>query len=561
VPLYQPNFREALKSNRYFVKGDISGIQSFVFNIKSERAAKTLKARSFFVAALAAAAVRRIQALPGVLHTEEIFEGGGNFYLIAASTAPDFLETLQSDIQQAFRTEDLHLTLSVLPLEAAAEEENYGPLWKSLHEAAARDRLQHFQGDIGGFSPFNRKKNISQPEWAGLTNHIVAAADTQWQPAAGREIKIERNTLRILAQCLTLRSSEKGREQQALLYAMPRYTTALLQAYEAVVKKRVEISEKDDRPASGNLISFHYMAAFAKQRSGSDKLGVLKIDLDDLGKLFEQPGKLAEKKALSAHLKHFFGPYMAELLQKDTFQYLPMRSRRGQPTQIEPYAPHVYTVFAGGDDCFFIGGWDAIFEWALHLRKAFAAYLKEKQLPALTFSAGLIAVHDKFPVVRMAELVEDAIQEAKTHCEPGESLPTKNRINVLGETLTWEEYEKAARYADQLEHLIKAEGRSRNLINRLKNLAYGYDQLQRRVVKEGTLHFTAVSRMAFYLGKLRGESYRERKNEDLSSKKTINDILQDCQMALLTAGVKGKTLNPMVFPVAARWAELRCRGR
>lgn len=40
-------------TNSYFIKGDISGIQDFIFNVKSEKAARVLKARSVFVEVLA----------------------------------------------------------------------------------------------------------------------------------------------------------------------------------------------------------------------------------------------------------------------------------------------------------------------------------------------------------------------------------------------------------------------------------------------------------------------------------------------------------------------------
>jgi CRISPR/Cas system-associated protein Cas10 (large subunit of type III CRISPR-Cas system) len=37
---------------QYFIKGDVSGIQDFIFNVKSEKAARVLKARSVFVEVL-----------------------------------------------------------------------------------------------------------------------------------------------------------------------------------------------------------------------------------------------------------------------------------------------------------------------------------------------------------------------------------------------------------------------------------------------------------------------------------------------------------------------------
>jgi len=51
--LIKPNFCMATTTTyQYFIKGDVSGIQDFIFNVKSEKAARVLKARSVFVEVL-----------------------------------------------------------------------------------------------------------------------------------------------------------------------------------------------------------------------------------------------------------------------------------------------------------------------------------------------------------------------------------------------------------------------------------------------------------------------------------------------------------------------------
>lgn len=37
------------EQRKYLLKGDISGIQEFIFNVQSDGAAKTLKAKSYYV--------------------------------------------------------------------------------------------------------------------------------------------------------------------------------------------------------------------------------------------------------------------------------------------------------------------------------------------------------------------------------------------------------------------------------------------------------------------------------------------------------------------------------
>jgi CRISPR-associated protein Csm1 len=46
---------------QYLIKGDISGIQEFIFNVSSQKAAKTLKFRSSLIQTLAELCVTKIQ--------------------------------------------------------------------------------------------------------------------------------------------------------------------------------------------------------------------------------------------------------------------------------------------------------------------------------------------------------------------------------------------------------------------------------------------------------------------------------------------------------------------
>jgi CRISPR-associated protein Csm1 len=65
----------------YFLKCDISGIQSFIFNVPSEGAAKALKSRSIFVKNMADGCLEKLKDFFKDDTVEELYNGGGNFYL------------------------------------------------------------------------------------------------------------------------------------------------------------------------------------------------------------------------------------------------------------------------------------------------------------------------------------------------------------------------------------------------------------------------------------------------------------------------------------------------
>jgi CRISPR-associated protein Csm1 len=71
--------------NNFFLKCDISGIQSFIFNVPSNGAARALKSRSVFVKNIADDCLIELKNFFGTENTKELYNGGGNFYLEVSS--------------------------------------------------------------------------------------------------------------------------------------------------------------------------------------------------------------------------------------------------------------------------------------------------------------------------------------------------------------------------------------------------------------------------------------------------------------------------------------------
>ncbi|MDR1896383.1 MAG: hypothetical protein LBR10_06295 [Prevotellaceae bacterium] len=66
----------------YFFKCDISGIQSFIFNVPSNGAARALKSRSIYVQKIADDCLKNLKDFfTGTDAVRELYNGGGNFYL------------------------------------------------------------------------------------------------------------------------------------------------------------------------------------------------------------------------------------------------------------------------------------------------------------------------------------------------------------------------------------------------------------------------------------------------------------------------------------------------
>lgn len=71
------------------VAGDISGIQDFIYNISSQKAALSLKGRSFYIQLLIETAVERIINHPNIRATyaHVIFSSGGKFFMVLPNTS------------------------------------------------------------------------------------------------------------------------------------------------------------------------------------------------------------------------------------------------------------------------------------------------------------------------------------------------------------------------------------------------------------------------------------------------------------------------------------------
>ena len=86
-----------------FVGGDLSGIQKFLYNISSKKAAVSLKGRSFFLQQYMENVCAKIEEAAknnGAKDTEVIYNSGGKFYLIT-----DNSETVRNAIDDCSNLE------------------------------------------------------------------------------------------------------------------------------------------------------------------------------------------------------------------------------------------------------------------------------------------------------------------------------------------------------------------------------------------------------------------------------------------------------------------------
>lgn len=229
-----------------------------------------------------------------------------------------------------------------------------------------------------------------------------------------------------------------------------RYDDRLITA-KTLEEETSEITIREYEP-----MSFYHIAHIALnftdtmgKYEGVPALGILKADVDNLGKIFSNglPKNLftiSRLSTLSRKLDMFFSYYVPYLLHKE-----------------ERYR-YTYTVFAGGDDLFLIGPWNKMVQLSLDINKRFQEYTCMN--PHIHLSAGIALCKPDLPMDQLSILAEEACKTSK------EASPEKNRITVFGETVKWEQLSKLLEIGDQLEDWLNIGYLTRVNLYKINNL-------------------------------------------------------------------------------------------
>ncbi|MGA9379960.1 MAG: type III-A CRISPR-associated protein Cas10/Csm1, partial [Phormidium sp.] len=170
---------------------------------------------------------------------------------------------------------------------------------------------------------------------------------------------------------------------------------------------------------------------FAENSQGIQRVGYLRMDVDNLGKIF---AKGLEKKTtqnlpriagLSRQMTYFFKVYLNSLA-KDRCANLP----KGAKSLNEGDRPNLLFIYAGGDDLFISGTWNEVVEFAFDVYQAFRAYTGYNS--DITLSGGISLADVKFPLYQAADESGEAEKSAKGN--------GRDSLGLFGEVFKWDEW-------------------------------------------------------------------------------------------------------------------------
>jgi CRISPR-associated protein Csm1 len=557
------------------VGGDLSGVQDFIYTITARGAAKGLRGRSFYLQLLTEAIARFILRELELPITN----------LLAPLSAEKELGTIQAQVSHKLLLHhggDLYLALGWT--KASADDfdvKHFGKKWQAVSQqmnAAKRQRFAELRnasllvekvfGPLGQGGDEETECQVChydgpvEVEYKGTEDERRICRLCQSLEELGTnlrdadylllgEIKPE-DTAKRAGYGEALRSfgvaagftAADGHPILRLPDAVRRATLLAMRDLPDVAAMAQRISGTCGCPVAhgtrytvnvtphkpeGDIATFDWLQ---EQSRGVRRLGVLRMDVDDLGDLFRwgmQDATLSRVASLSFALSLFFEGWVGELCRR---------------TNQDAGMDKVYGIYSGGDDLFIVGSWDVLPGLADTIRKDLARFAAHN--PAVHISGGLTLHAGKYPLYQAAADAEEALDDAKDLERP--EGHHKDALDFLDVTIPWEQFDAIQQEQEQLEKDVRAKdegglGISHALLKTLLRLHTRYADA---VYEHGKPRWGPwMWRSAYFLRRMEERCKEEAQRTEIER---IRKALSRDDFRYI------ETLGP-----AARWAELLVR--
>ena len=430
--------------NRLFVGGDLSGIQRFLYNISSKKAAVSLKGRSYYLRQLmenVCADIKQAAETNGARTTEVIYSSGGKFYLLTDNT-PLIVQAVESCAKQAKQELwDEHKGQLGLNISHVAFSENPdgtvdckdtprqkpGYLWKMVNADFAHQKSQKF-------------KELLTESFQDFFEPIPVGGKPKVCAVTGIESP----------DCVKMSADGKDGE----MYVLPS------------VRQQIQLGEELRRQEGFKTF---------EEYAGDTNLGILRMDVDGLGKRFITGfDSISQYKTFSKRLVDFF--------EKET----------GKIQQEPDFKPYLNIIYAGGDDLFVVGRWDKVIDFAERIHQETNDRFGSD---GISISGGIAVVQPKFPIAKAAELAGEA-EDAAKHFHEGE----KNAFCMLGKTVSWnQEFDYVKSFKQQFVSLIKDFDLSKGILHKLMLYSSIADRNKLRRKEGKAEDFSYIWHISYYL--------------------------------------------------------------
>jgi CRISPR-associated protein Csm1 len=486
------------------VCGDFSGIQKFIYKVTSKGAAKGLRGRSFFIQLLCDAVAERIIRDVGLYPTARIYSSGGKFYLLIPAHLKDQVKHIADSVNQALLEEfqgEVFLGVGFADIYGDDfKEGNMGKRWQQVNEDLQKQRLQPFMTQVSrGIEYFtqqtqhesgackicgrddldagiNSDQNCKQCHNLERLGQVLA--DARFLFWVWKE---DRKTLQNILKNKHFKMSMAGTDCDLYFLESEPDFSELIDLSESHLEALNEWAGLKPNP-QGYSQGIRYVGKwqgdkdngsrdfkdFADNAQGISRMGVLRMDVDNLGEIFirglnfgkkdtdgkhASMGSLSRVAMVSRQLHLFFAGYLHRIL--------------------DDY-PQSQIIYAGGDDVFIIGSWHELPDVAQRIRTEFSRYCGNN--PCFTVSGGIATVGGRYPISRAADLAGEAEEKAKG-LRRGDK--EKDGLCFLETVIGWESFAEAAQLRDTLLDIIK-KTENQAIIDRLRQVVIAVEEIKTR---------------------------------------------------------------------------------
>ena len=461
--------KELLSKRRFtLIGGDISGIQKFIYSIASKGAAKGLKGRSFYLQLLSEAIAKCILKKLDLSIANLIYSAGGHFYILAPlEVNMDEINKELENIMIEIHSGELYVAIDKVELSVKDfVEKNIGEKWKELANKLGEKKKKKFSSilDKEFFIPNIDSSNVCQVcglpskyelmEEEGIKKCRLCKSFEELTEKLAKKDKVK---ARYIVECKPDGNEEQGRWEWNIAKIGIKYdiveNTKEISCNEGIIYTLNEgnfVLKKEGNFAYGFKFLFQTplmeLSDLAREAKGIEKWGVLRGDVDNLGRIFgvglkKEDRSISRISTLSSLISFFFDYYINEVCRE--------------------YQGKIYGVYAGGDDFFIIGSWDILPELANKIYENFRGYTAHN--PDITLSIGIsIAPSEKYPIHKIAEAAGEELEKAKNIKRYYEEIDIgikiereKNAIAFLGMPIKWEDYTKIVTFRNELLKFIE----------------------------------------------------------------------------------------------------------
>lgn len=548
------------------INGNLSGIQDFIFDVKSEKAAQKLKGKSFFIQLLTDVCVNYIIDHLELKQANILYNGGGNFFILAPAYTESKLTTITKQIVSVLNNLNIYIAFGSTRV-GLKSFSDFSEIFSSVTKETSKNKLQKFKqlNWEKVFEPINQKLNEDE-FYKKLTEelscnemmirsyrHNEKISEYQ-KPFIDLNYAVEFHSepSEISYESIVFNTTDFARKYKGFRFAvkdLPIWNEKNIQEFLKLneLNEFKFNTEGENKIFSNSIISFERLAQFAYFETGTEKLGILKMDIDNLGKLFSEglpkefeyktkDGEIKKESfrtisriaSLSRAIKWFFEGYINTLINLPVFK------------------DRLYVVFSGGDDFFVVGSWNTVFVFAEKVRNDFCEFVCNH--PAITLSAALLVVDDKYPVSRFAAIAEERLHQAKYESD------SKNSINVFDTVISWEDFYQARLLKEKLVELVNLTGK-RAIIEKIRKSTKGFEKIKSKA-ELGKVEIKKVWRLAYYLREMFNPKEKDEKN--LKIKRIVEEIVRQYEELVFKA-LNGESISIKIFPIAARWAEFETK--